>query len=187
MQERTLAARRPGHDHHAGACARWRDARFHGALSGCDDAIAATYPEFDRRFMFMGVARFQPPPWSCAPSTGTSARAPRQNWRGRCAAHERAARCDCLPDHAAEPGQGFRERPINFVIQTSDSYDNLARVSQQLMAEMAKNPGFVAARQRPAAQQARNLHGRRPRTCADMGVSVESVARTVETMLGGVR
>ncbi len=28
-------------------------------------------------------------------------------------------------------GQGFRERPINYVIVSSDSYDNLARVSQQ--------------------------------------------------------
>jgi len=45
-----------------------------------------------------------------------------------------------LPDHAASLGQGFRERAINFVIVTSDSYDNLARVSQQILAEMAKNP-----------------------------------------------
>ena len=40
-------------------------------------------------------------------------------------------------------GQGFRERPINFVIVTSDSYDNLALVAQHFLAEMAKNPGFV--------------------------------------------
>jgi multidrug efflux pump len=40
-------------------------------------------------------------------------------------------------------GQGFRERPINFVILTSDSYQNLSRVAQQFTAEMARNPGFV--------------------------------------------
>jgi multidrug efflux pump len=41
-------------------------------------------------------------------------------------------------------GQGFRERPVNFVVQTSDSYENLNRVMRQLMDEIAKNPGFIA-------------------------------------------
>ncbi len=40
-------------------------------------------------------------------------------------------------------GQGFRERPVNFVIQTSDSYENLNRVVRQFLDEMAKNPGFI--------------------------------------------
>ena len=41
-------------------------------------------------------------------------------------------------------GQGFRERPVNFVVQTSDSYENLNAVMRQLMDEVAKNPGLVA-------------------------------------------
>ena len=82
-------------------------------------------------------------------------------------------------------GQGFRERPINFVIVSSDSYDKLARVSQQFLAEMAKNPGFV----QPDTDLRLNkpelmLEVNRDRA-ADMGVPVEQVARTVETMLGG--
>ncbi|WP_088279446.1 efflux RND transporter permease subunit [Ideonella sp. A 288] len=82
-------------------------------------------------------------------------------------------------------GQGFRERPINFVIVTSDSYDNLSRVSQQMVAEMNKNPGF----QQPDTDLRLNkpevfMEVDRDRA-ADMGVAVDQVARTVETMLGG--
>ena len=150
------------------------------------DAIAATYPEFDRRFMFMGGGQV---------STATVVlRTVDWDQRTRTTpelARSLLPRMNALPGVTAFPitppslGQGFRERPINFVIQTSDSYDNLARVSQQLMAEMAKNPGFV--------QPDSDLQLNKPEIfmdvdrarAADMGVSVESVARTVETMLGG--
>ena len=60
-------------------------------------------------------------------------------------------------------GQGFRERPLNFVIQTSDSYENLNRVVRQMLDEIAKNPGIVCARRRPAPEQAGAAHRRRPR------------------------
>jgi multidrug efflux pump len=82
-------------------------------------------------------------------------------------------------------GQGFRDRPINFVIVTNDSYENLSRVAQALVAEMAKNPGLVS----PDVDLRLNkpeifLEVDRERA-ADAGVSVEQVARMVETMLGG--
>jgi multidrug efflux pump len=82
-------------------------------------------------------------------------------------------------------GQGFRDRPINFVIVTSDSYENLSRVAQAMVAEMGKNPGLVA----PDVDLRLNkpelfLEVDRERA-ADAGVSVEQVARMVETMLGG--
>ena len=58
-------------------------------------------------------------------------------------------------------------------------------MSQQFIAEMAKNPGFV--------QPDTDLRLNKPEIfievdrerAADMGVSVDAVARTVETMLGG--
>jgi multidrug efflux pump len=58
-------------------------------------------------------------------------------------------------------------------------------VAQQLLAEMAKNPGIV--------QPDIDLQLNKPEIfvevdrarAADMGVSVDAVARTVETMLGG--
>jgi multidrug efflux pump len=82
-------------------------------------------------------------------------------------------------------GQGFRSRPLEYVIQTSDSYAELARVAQQMLAEMAKNPGIV--------QPDIDLQLNKPEIyvevdrnrAADMGVNVDAVARTVETMLGG--
>ncbi|HEX2546167.1 MAG TPA: efflux RND transporter permease subunit [Ramlibacter sp.] len=82
-------------------------------------------------------------------------------------------------------GQGFRERPVNFVIQTSDSYENLNRVTRQMMEEIAKNPGIVS----PQVDLRLNKPELRidvDRTkAADMGVSVEVVAKALETMLGG--
>ncbi len=82
-------------------------------------------------------------------------------------------------------GQGFRSRPLEYVIMTSDSYENLARVAQQMLAEMAKNPGI----QQPDVDLRLNkpelvMEIDRDRA-ADLGVSVDAVARTVETMLGG--
>jgi multidrug efflux pump len=82
-------------------------------------------------------------------------------------------------------GQGFRERPVNFVIVTSDSYDKLAQVAQQFLAEMARNPGLV--------QPDSDLRLNKPELfmevdrdrAADAGVSVDQVARAVESLLGG--
>ncbi|MFN5348650.1 MAG: efflux RND transporter permease subunit [Polaromonas sp.] len=82
-------------------------------------------------------------------------------------------------------GQGFRERPVNFVIVTTDSYQNLAAVTRQFMDEIAKNPGILSADI--------DLRLNKPELkidvdrdkAADLGVSVEVVARAVETMLGG--
>ncbi|MBM3386573.1 MAG: efflux RND transporter permease subunit, partial [Betaproteobacteria bacterium] len=82
-------------------------------------------------------------------------------------------------------GQGFRERPINFVIQTSDSYANLNTVTRQLLEEIAKNPGIVS----PDVDLRLNKPELRIEVdrdkSAEMGVSVDAVARAIETMLGG--
>lgn len=82
-------------------------------------------------------------------------------------------------------GQGFRERPISFVIVTSDSYENLSQVTTRFLAEMAANPNIV--------QPDSDLRLNKPEIyirvdrdrAADAGVAVDQVARTIETMLGG--
>ena len=154
-------------------------------LDAIDD-IVASYPEFDRRFMFMGGGQVS--------SATAVMRAVDWSQRERTTqelARSLLPRMNALPGVSAFPitppslGQGFRERPINYVILTSDSYENLARTSQQFIAEMAKNPGFV--------QIDNDLQLNKPEIfmevdrarAADMGVTVDSVARTVETMLGG--
>lgn len=82
-------------------------------------------------------------------------------------------------------GQPFRARPLTYVIQTSDSYENLNAVSNAMMAEIAKNPGIISPEadlrlNKPELRIAVNRD-----RAADLGVSVDVVARAIETMLGG--
>ncbi len=106
-------------------------------------------------------------------------------------ARELQPKFNALPGVTAFPitppslGQGFRERPLNFVIQTSDSYQNLNTVVRQMMEEIAKNPGIVS----PDLDLRLNKPELRIEVerdkAADLGVSVEVVAKAIETLLGG--
>jgi multidrug efflux pump len=106
-------------------------------------------------------------------------------------AREMAPKFNAFPGVNAFPitppslGQGFRERPLNFVIQTSDSYENLNRVVRQLLDEIGKNPGIVS----PDVDLRLNKPELRIEVdrakAADMGVGVDVVAKALETMLGG--
>ncbi len=106
-------------------------------------------------------------------------------------ARELQPRFNALPGVTAFPitppslGQGFRERPLNFVIQTSDSYQNLNAVVRQMLDEIAKNPGIVS----PDVDLRLNKPELRIEVerdkAADLGVSVEVVAKAIETLLGG--
>ncbi len=82
-------------------------------------------------------------------------------------------------------GQPFRERPVNFVILTSDSYQNLAQVVRAFQDELAKNPGIVSVDTDLRLNKPEiSMEVDRERA-ADMGVPVEAIARAVETMMGG--
>ncbi|MDP3799401.1 MAG: efflux RND transporter permease subunit [Polaromonas sp.] len=106
-------------------------------------------------------------------------------------ARELQPKFNALPGVTAFPitppslGQGFRERPLNFVIQTSDSYQNLNMVVRQMLDEIAKNPGIVS----PDVDLRLNKPELRIEVerdkAADLGVSVEVVAKAIETLLGG--
>lgn len=106
-------------------------------------------------------------------------------------ARELQPKFNALPGVTAFPitppslGQGFRERPLNFVIQTSDSYQNLNAVVRQMLDEIAKNPGIVS----PDVDLRLNKPELRIEVerdkAADMGVSVQVVAKAIETLLGG--
>ncbi|HET6224291.1 MAG TPA: efflux RND transporter permease subunit [Dongiaceae bacterium] len=82
-------------------------------------------------------------------------------------------------------GQGFDEQPISFVIQTSQPYAELEKMVQALMAEARKYPGF--------ANLDNDLKLNKPELkvevnrdkVSNMGIEVEDVGRTLETMLGG--
>ena len=150
------------------------------------ESIGQPYPEFDRIFSNIGsptVAQgnifFRAVPWDERErSTQELAR-------------EITPRVAGLPGVTAFPitppslGQGFRERPINFVVVTSDSYENLSKVMRRFQDELAKHPGFV--------QVDTDLRLNKPEVrmdvdrerAADAGVNVDAIARTVETLLGG--
>ena len=150
------------------------------------ERVGESYPEFDRIFSTVGnptVAQgnifFRTTPWEERKRTTLEI------------AREMTPRVSGLSGVTAFPitppslGQGFTQRPINYVIITSDSYQNLAGTVRQFQDELAKNPGFV--------QVDTDLRLNKPEIrlevdrerAADMGVAVDAVARAVETMLGG--
>ena len=150
------------------------------------ERIGADYPELDRIFniagnptVAQGIVILRATPWE------ERERSTQQM------AREIGPRIAALPGvsaFASTPpslGQGFRSRPVNYVIVTSDSYQNLSGVVRQFQAALAKNPGFV--------QVDTDLRLNKPEIrldvdrerAADMGVSVDAIARTVETLLGG--
>ena len=150
------------------------------------EKVGEGYPEFDRIFSTMGnptVAQgnifFRTLPWEERKRTTLEM------------AREMTPRISGLTGVTAFPitppslGQGFTQRPINYVIITSDSYQNLAQAVRQFQDELAKNPGFV--------QVDTDLRLNKPEIrlevdrerAADMGVGVDAIARAVETMLGG--
>ncbi len=82
-------------------------------------------------------------------------------------------------------GQPFRERPVNFVILTSDSYQNLAQVVRAFQDELAKNPGIVSVDTDLRLNKPEISTEVARERAADMGVPVDAIARAVETMMGG--
>ena len=150
------------------------------------ERVGQSFPEFDRVFATVGnptVAQgnifFRAKPWEERSRTTLEM------------AREMTPRVAGLSGVTAFPvtppslGQGFIQRPINFVIITSDSYQNLSQTVRAFQDELAKNPGFV--------QVDTDLRLNKPEIklevdrerAADMGVGVDLIARAVETMLGG--
>ncbi len=82
-------------------------------------------------------------------------------------------------------GQAFRERPFNFVVLTNDTYENLAKVTKTIQEEVAKNPGIVSMDVDLRLNKPEiSLEVDRERA-ADLGIPVETIARAVETAMGG--
>ena len=82
-------------------------------------------------------------------------------------------------------GQSPRERPVNFVIVTSSSYAELQGLTAKILAEVAKNPGITNVDtdlklNKPELSVSLNRD-----KASDSGVQIETVGRTLETMLGG--
>jgi multidrug efflux pump len=150
------------------------------------EKMADKYTEFDRIFTVVGnptVAQgnvfYRAKPWEDRTKTTLEI------------AREITPMVAGLPGVTAFPitppslGQPFRERPLNFVILTSDSYQNLAQVVRSFQEEIAKNPGIVSVDTDLRLNKPEiSMEVDRERA-ADMGVPVDQIARAVETMMGG--
>ena len=84
----------------------------------------------------------------------------------------------------ASLGQG-RDKPLQFIIMSSAPFGELQQYVDRLMAETAKNPGLTDVdsdlrMNKPELKIAVNRD-----KIADVGVNVDAVGRTLETMLGG--
>ncbi len=148
--------------------------------------ITSRYPEFDQRFSFVG--------WGGVSSAFGMLRT--VDWSERTTSTQQLAQ-KLMPELRALPGvsvfpstppslgQRFSAVPVTVVLVANDSYENMAENAQRMLAEMRKNPGIL--------QPDIDLQLNKPEIfmdvdrarAADLGVSVDAVARTVETMLGG--
>lgn len=90
-----------------------------------------------------------------------------------------------FPNAPPSLGQSARDRPVGFVVTSSDSYEALGKTVSLIVADALKNPGFVGVDTDLRLNKPElKLTVNRDRA-ADMGVSVDAIGRAIETMMGG--
>ena len=150
------------------------------------EEIIATVPEVDRSFVLAGVPD---------PNMGRFF-APLKPWSERDRTQREIAE-SVTPQMQAIPGvnvsiiqppplgRGFREVPINVVIQTTRPYAELQEMMNKLMERAKAIPGIV----NPDSDLQLNTPQLRIQVdrdkAADLGISGDTLGRTLETMLGG--
>ncbi len=90
-----------------------------------------------------------------------------------------------FPGNPPPLGLSVRDKPISFVIQTSQSYDKLQEIVDRVLAKARQNPGFV--------NMDTDLKLNTPQLkvsvdrdkAADVDVKIDTLGRTLETLLGG--
>lgn len=82
-------------------------------------------------------------------------------------------------------GQGFSSRPIEYVIQTSGTYDDLRQAVDKMLERIRANPGLVSVDTDLKLNQPQVEVRINRDKILESGLQVEAVGRTLETMLGG--
>ncbi len=82
-------------------------------------------------------------------------------------------------------GQSARSKPIEFVVQTSESYQTLQGYVDQILSEAANYPGLVNLDSDLRLNKPQIEVSVERERVADTGAGVLTVGRTLETMLGG--
>jgi len=90
-----------------------------------------------------------------------------------------------FPGNPPPLGLSVRDKPISFVIQTSQSYDKLQEMVDSIVAKARDNPGFanIDTDLKLNTPQLKVTVDRDK--VADVEVEVETLGRTLETLLGG--
>jgi multidrug efflux pump len=83
------------------------------------------------------------------------------------------------------PTLGGREKPVQFVVMTQDTYPNLAKMIERFTEEVRKSPTMTNIDTDLRLNQPELRIGVNREKLGDLGVPVETVGRTLETMLGG--
>jgi multidrug efflux pump len=82
-------------------------------------------------------------------------------------------------------GGGVTGQQVEFVVQTTGTYEELQALTNKLLAEVYKNPGIV----NPDTDLKLNKPEIKVRVnrekAADLGIPIETIGRTLETLLGG--
>ncbi|MGF1621336.1 MAG: efflux RND transporter permease subunit [Rhodomicrobiaceae bacterium] len=82
-------------------------------------------------------------------------------------------------------GQSARDKPISFVIQTSQSYEKLQEMVDAVMEKASEYPGFNNLESDLKLNTPQITVEVDREKAADVGVEIETLGRTLETMLGG--
>ena len=92
---------------------------------------------------------------------------------------------NAFPVLPAAFGQSSRSRPINVVVVSSASYEELGAYTDRIVDEMQRNPGFISPdTDLKLTKPELGVEVDRDKA-ADLGVSIDVIGRTLETMLGG--
>ena len=90
-----------------------------------------------------------------------------------------------FPTNPPSLGQSPIEKPVQFVLQTSAPYAELQKAVDQLLAVARGNPGMVNLDTDLKLNKPELRVEVDREKAADLGIPVESIGRTLETMLGG--
>jgi multidrug efflux pump len=150
------------------------------------EQIFEAVPEVDKYFVIAGtptvergIAFFRPVPWEARDRTTQQIAA---------ALQPQLLTIPGINAFAVPPpsfGQNIRSRPIQVVVLSSAPIESLAEVTEQLRRELAQNPmlqGVDTDLQLNKPEIRIEIDRER---AADLGVQVESIGRTLESLLGG--
>jgi multidrug efflux pump len=82
-------------------------------------------------------------------------------------------------------GQSPRTRPVSFVVTSSGSWDELARVTDAMLDTIRAHPGFMSPDTDLKLTKPELAVSVDRDKAADLGISIDVIGHTLETMLGG--